>query len=105
MMSEELGFGTSDRSEIRAATSTFVAFLVIGALPLLVFAYDLIATEVANPFAWSAIMTGIAFFTVGALKARFVDQTWWHAGFETFAVGGLAATLAYATGVLLQGVG
>jgi VIT1/CCC1 family predicted Fe2+/Mn2+ transporter len=105
MMSEELGFGPSEPNEVRAAASTFVAFLVVGALPLLVYFYDLIVTEVADPFAWSAAMTGVAFFAVGALKSRFVDQAWWRSGAETLAVGGLAAALAYAAGVLLQGVG
>jgi VIT1/CCC1 family predicted Fe2+/Mn2+ transporter len=105
MMSEELGFGPSEPNEVRAAASTFVAFVVVGALPLLVYLYDLAVAEVADPFAWSAAMTGIAFFAVGALKSRFVDQAWWRSGAETLAVGGLAAALAYAAGVLLQGVG
>ncbi len=105
MMSEELGFGPSEPNEVRAAASTFVAFVVVGALPLLVFLYDLIVTDVADPFAWSAAMTGVAFFAVGALKSRFVDQAWWRSGAETLAVGGLAAALAYAAGVLLQGIG
>jgi vacuolar iron transporter family protein len=106
MMSEELGFGTTDPNELRAALSTLVAFVTVGSLPLLAFVYDIAAPgEVENAFAWSAVMTGIAFFVVGALKSRFVDQTWWRSGFETLVVGGLAATLAYAAGVLLQGVG
>jgi VIT1/CCC1 family predicted Fe2+/Mn2+ transporter len=105
MMSEELGFASSEPSEIRAAAATFVAFITIGFLPLAIFVYDLAAPGgVADPFVWSAVMTGVAFFVVGALKSRFVEQTWWRAGLETLAVGGLAAGLAFAVGALLQGV-
>lgn len=105
MMREELGFPTTDPNELRAALSTLVAFVTVGFLPLAPFVYDIAGFgEVADPFAWSAVLTGLAFFVVGALKARFVDQTWWRAGMETLAVGGLAAVLAYAVGVLLQGV-
>jgi VIT1/CCC1 family predicted Fe2+/Mn2+ transporter len=105
MMSEELGFGSTEPNEFRAALATFTAFLTIGFLPLAVFALDLATPgDVADAFAWSAAMTGIAFFVVGAMKSRFVDQTWWRSGFETLAVGGLAATLAYLAGALLQNV-
>lgn len=105
MMSEELGFSSFEPNEYRAALSTFVAFLTIGLLPLLVYVYDLVASvEVADPFRWSALMTGVAFLVVGAMKARFVDQAWWRSALETLAVGGLAATLAYAAGWALQGI-
>jgi VIT1/CCC1 family predicted Fe2+/Mn2+ transporter len=105
MMREELGFGTAVPNEYLAASATLVAFLTVGFLPLTVFVYDLAAPgTVANAFAWSAVMTGLAFLVVGALKSRFVDQSWWRSALETLAVGGLAAVLAYAAGALLQGV-
>ena len=105
MMSEELGFGSTVPNEYRAALATLVAFVVVGALPLLAFVYDLVAPgELDDAFAWSAAMTAFAFFIVGAMKSRFVDQAWWRSAFETVAVGGLAAILAYAAGVLLQGI-
>jgi VIT1/CCC1 family predicted Fe2+/Mn2+ transporter len=105
MMSEELGFGSSTRNEFRAALATFAAFLTIGFLPLVVYVLDLVTPgEIEGAFAWSAVMTGIAFFVVGAMKARFVDQAWWRSGLETLAVGGLAAVLAYVAGALLQNV-
>lgn len=105
MMREELGYGASEPSEVRAALATLAAFVTIGFLPLLVFVYDLIAAgEVADPFAWSAAMTGIAFLVVGAMKSRFVDQPWWRSALETLAIGGIAAVLAYVAGTVLEGV-
>ena len=105
MMSEELGFGTEESDPLRAAAATFVAFIVIGALPLLAFLVDMIpSVTVGDPFAWSAVLTAVAFFSVGSLKARVVDQRWWRAGLQTLAIGGAAATVAYVVGVLLEGV-
>ncbi|HEU4450995.1 MAG TPA: VIT1/CCC1 transporter family protein [Gaiellaceae bacterium] len=105
MMSEELGYASTEPNEYRAAFATLAAFLTVGFLPLLVFVYDLAAPgDVDDPFLWSALMTGVAFFVVGSFKSRFVDQAWWRSALETLVVGGLAATLAYAAGALLQGV-
>jgi vacuolar iron transporter family protein len=105
MMSEELGYGTTVPNEYRAALTTLVAFLTIGLLPLAVYIVDLIVPgDVADPFFWSSVMTALAFFIVGAMKSRFVDQAWWRSAMETLAIGGVAASLAYAAGALLQGI-
>lgn len=105
MMTEELGYGASQPNELRAAASTLIAFLTVGFLPLAAFVYDLIAPgELDQAFVWSAVMTGVAFFVVGSLKSRYVEQSWWRSGLETLAVGGAAAGLAYVVGALLKGV-
>ncbi|MGZ8482052.1 MAG: VIT1/CCC1 transporter family protein [Candidatus Limnocylindria bacterium] len=105
MMREELGYGTTERSELRAALTTLVAFITVGFLPLSVFVYDLIApAEVEDAFTWSAVMTGVAFAAVGGMKSRFVDQSWWQSALESVVVGGVAAVIAYAAGALLQSV-
>jgi vacuolar iron transporter family protein len=105
MMSEELGYGADSSDPLRAAAATFVAFVVLGFLPLAVFVFDaLVPGDIEAPFAWSAGLTAVAFFTVGTLKARFVDRSPWRSGLETLAIGGCAAALAFAVGTLLQGV-
>ena len=105
MMSEELGYGSTEPNEYRAAFATLAAFLTVGFLPLTVFVYDLAAPgDVNDAFTWSAVMTGIAFLVVGGMKSRFVDQAWWRSALEALAVGGLAAALAYAAGAILQSV-
>ena len=56
------------------------------------------------PFAVSAILTGTAFFMVGAAKGRIVAQPWLRGGLETLAIGGAAAIVAFAVGIALQGL-
>ena len=105
MMTDELGMTLEGISPWKAASATFFAFLIIGFLPLVVYITNLMGlTEMAHPFFWSAAMTGVAFFIVGAIKSRFVEQKWWLAGLETLFVGGIAAVLAYGVGVLLKGI-
>ena len=105
MMTEELGYSSTQPNEYGAALATLVSFLTIGFLPLVVFVYDLAAPgEVEDAFTWSAIMTGLAFAVVGGMKSRFVDQSWWRSALETVAVGGAAAVLAYFAGALLERV-
>jgi VIT1/CCC1 family predicted Fe2+/Mn2+ transporter len=105
MLTEEYGLSLSGPSPIPAATATFAAFVVVGAIPLLPFGAQFISpSTVPNPFAWSAVLTAVAFFAVGAAKSRFVDEKWHWAGLETLLVGGSAAVLAYAIGKLLGGL-
>jgi VIT1/CCC1 family predicted Fe2+/Mn2+ transporter len=106
IMTEELGYGRDDADPLRAAAATFGAFLLVGSLPLAVFIYDLLPFgDVADPFAWSAALTAVAFFAVGTAKARVVGRRWWRSGIETLLIGGAAASLAFAAGVALEGVG
>lgn len=103
MLREELGLGGAEPSPLRAGAATFAAFLLVGAFPLFAFVFDAVAPGgLDDVFAWSAAMTAIAFFAVGSLKARFVEQAWWRSGLETLAIGGAAAVLAFAVGAFLE---
>ncbi|MGE3805122.1 MAG: VIT1/CCC1 transporter family protein [Gemmataceae bacterium] len=103
MLTDELGLPLNGPSPWRSGAITFLAFLLVGSLPLLTFFYLLFVPEgLAHPFVWSSVLTGAGFFVVGALKARFVEEKWYTAGLETLAVGGSAAALAYVVGILLS---
>jgi VIT1/CCC1 family predicted Fe2+/Mn2+ transporter len=104
MIQEEYGLTLEGALPWRAAVVTFAAFLLFGGLPLIPFVWEFfVHGAVAEPFLISSLITGAAFFLVGALKGRFVFQDWYWAGSETFIVGGAAAILAYFVGVALRG--
>jgi VIT1/CCC1 family predicted Fe2+/Mn2+ transporter len=105
MLAEELGLPENPASPWRAAATTFIAFVLIGLLPLVSFLVAYVTpVEVEHPFAWSVALTAVAFSAVGAIKSRFVDQHWYWSALETLAVGGSAAALAFAIGWALRDV-
>ncbi|WP_146575812.1 VIT1/CCC1 transporter family protein [Neorhodopirellula pilleata] len=105
MMTEEMGIGHSQRSPIKAAIATLAAFVVVGFIPLISFVWQAIsANGLGDAYLSSVILTAIAFFCVGAVKSRFVDQHWFVSGIETLALGGSAASLAYLVGWSLSGL-
>ncbi len=105
MITEEFGLSLSAPSPWKTALATFVSFNLVGALPILPFIANAIWNDLfASPFTVSIAMTGVAFFLVGVLKARVVEQRRLLGGVETLAVGALAAVIAYLVGVLLRGL-
>ena len=74
------------------------------AAPLASFVLQYFGAAMDRPYVASAVFTAIAFFSTGALKSRFVQQSWLLAGVETLIVGGSAAALAYVVGAALAGL-
>lgn len=102
MIQEEHGLGLEPANAGTAAMATFIAFAVVGALPLLPFLLNWWLPEtIGAPFLVSSLITMAAFFGVGMLKGQFVSVSGTHSGIETLLVGGIAALLAYGVGVLL----
>jgi vacuolar iron transporter family protein len=100
MLTEEYGLPREVRSEWLAAFSTFAAFLICGSVPLMPY------TLGSNPsFAVSAVLTGVVFFIIGSIKARWSAAPWWRSGLTTLIVGGAAASMAFLAGVVLKNIG
>jgi VIT1/CCC1 family predicted Fe2+/Mn2+ transporter len=95
MLVEEYGLSPVDPHPLRAATATFLAFLVAGMVPLMPYLLGL-----TDPFRWSIYATALTFFAVGALKSIWSLAAWWRSGFETLFIGGAAAIIAYVVGTM-----
>ena len=106
MMVHELGLLPDDRQPLRSAMATFLAFLVAGSVPLLVYLMGLVVTvDPAVAFPLSLVLSGLALFGLGAAKVFITERNWFRSGLEMLLVGGLAAGVAYLVGYLLQGLG
>lgn len=104
MLTDEHGLTLGGPDPLKAALMTFVAFLVIGLVPLIPFVVQYSVNLPVTAYSLSSWLTAIAFFAIGAVKSRFVDQHWSIAGLESLSIGGSAAALAYLVGMLLKGV-
>lgn len=105
MLTDEHGLNLNGPDPLKAAAATLVAFLLLGAIPLLPFIMNYLNGTPSAPYVLSTALTGVAFFLVGTAKSRFVDQSWIMAGIESLLIGGSAAVLAYIVGALLKGIG
>jgi vacuolar iron transporter family protein len=103
MLVDELGISLESPSPIKAAMTTFVAFCVVGFLPLAAFVWGFIVnTQSTSMFAISAFATAVAFFFIGAAKSLFVTQKWYRSGTETLLIGGAAALISFVVGIVLK---
>jgi VIT1/CCC1 family predicted Fe2+/Mn2+ transporter len=101
MVTEEHGLQLDMPSPLRAALSTFAAFVLLGFIPLVPYCIPL-TTDASARFAVSALSTAVAFFLIGAAKGYIVHRSKFLSGLETLAIGGAAAGLAYLAGDLLH---
>lgn len=106
MMLEELGMMEDTSNPIKNALATFVAFVIAGSLPLLVYFVGLfIAIPMDRSFPVSLALSALALFGLGAAKVLVTQNNPWRSGLEMLLVGGMAAGVAYLVGALLKGIG
>jgi vacuolar iron transporter family protein len=104
MMREELGLIEEKKKPLDGAITTFTAFNLVGLVPLIPFVFlhlsgFTISTE--HAFLYSVVFTGISFFLIGIVRGKIVNKSLLRTGINTLAVGGIAASVAYAVGYLL----
>jgi VIT1/CCC1 family predicted Fe2+/Mn2+ transporter len=83
---------------VRHGLATFLAFVIVGALPLVPFVLPDLGAE---RFALSVFLTLAALFCVGASRAAVTVDRWWTAGLEMLVLGVIVAAAAYGSGSLV----
>lgn len=106
MMREELGLVEDSRRPRDSAVTTFAAFNAVGLVPLLpftaMFVIGSFAISAADAFTYSVIFTAAAFFLIGSVKGRVVRKPLLRSGLNTLLIGGIAASVAFTVGYLLN---
>jgi VIT1/CCC1 family predicted Fe2+/Mn2+ transporter len=100
MLAEEHGLHREHPSPMKSGAVTFVAFVLIGCVPLL----PLLITPLGMPlqFYASVALAGLVFFAIGSLKSLFFGRPAIRSGLTTLLTGGSAAVVAYLVGNLLR---
>jgi len=102
MMKDELGLIEDDKSPFQTGLYTFISFLVVGLIPLLVFVAEYLNIDISQKFLWASILTGIGFVIIGFLKSKVTNNSVIKGITETLLLGGLAALVAYFVGDFLE---
>ncbi len=101
MLTEELGLQKVVHRPIRSALVTFLAFVLVGSVPLLPLLHRGLALQ--TQFYIGLGLAGLMFFSIGMIKGVVMDRPVLRAGLSTLVTGGAAAGLAFLVGHLLRG--
>jgi len=89
----------------KTAIATFVAFILIGFVPLLSFVLAATIKSpylVQNQFTYSIALTGFAFLFVGWFKGEITGKNKTYSSLQTLFIGGTAAIVSFFVGYFIQ---
>ena len=105
MMREEIGIIDDNKNPRDTAITTFIAFNVLGIIPLIpfiiIYAMGIFTISANNAFIYSVVSTGISFFIIGTVKGKIVTKSVLKSGLHTLVIGGIASIMAYTIGYIL----
>ncbi len=103
MMKEELEMVREEKSPLAMGGVTFLSFILIGFIPLLVYVIDYISpNRITNLFGVSILLTSLGFIGIGWLKSVVNQTKALRSIIETVFLGAVAAGLSYLVGDLLE---
>ncbi|MCA0154126.1 VIT1/CCC1 transporter family protein [Winogradskyella vincentii] len=92
------------KTPFKIGLSTYLAFVLVGIIPLTVYVWDLIWEFPGHLFLWTSILTSMAFILIGFLKTHITNTSKIKGVFETLILGAIAATVAYYVGDILEAI-
>lgn len=98
MMRDELFLTRPYASPFQNAIITFVSFITVGSIPLLPY----VLFNNGQLFIIAIVFSGIALFSIGALRVFFSNRSWFISGIEMLGIGGIAASIAYYIGFFIK---
>ncbi|WP_299585593.1 VIT1/CCC1 transporter family protein [uncultured Microbulbifer sp.] len=101
MLAEEYGISRATRRPLGSAMITFIAFIGVGAIPLLPYLFP--PLSLTEQFYSSSALAACTFLAIGLCKGLVFSQRAWLAGLKTLVFGSGAAVLALAVGFFLRG--
>jgi len=102
-MKEELEIIEEARSPLAMGGVTYLSFILIGLIPLLVYAFSfMLSFDYKELFFASSLLTAFGFMIIGYLKARVAETSIFRGIAETLALGGIAAGVSYVAGDILE---
>ncbi|MAY82932.1 MAG: hypothetical protein CMP59_02255 [Flavobacteriales bacterium] len=108
MMKEELNMTKEDKSPFMMGLMTFISFILVGFIPLIVYVWDYTSGEMSQParnlFGMSILFTSLAFIGIGWLKSYVNETARIRSVLETLFLGAAAAILSYLVGNVLEGM-
>lgn len=105
MMKEELELQEESKSPFQMGFVTFISFLLMGFIPLIVYILDYAGSGLdIDLFTYSSVFTFITFAGIGFAKSYVTATSRLRSIFETLFLGGSAAILAYYVGVALESI-
>ena len=102
MMKEELEMIETSKSPFKIGLITFVSFLILGFIPLLVYVLDIIVDIKGELLLWSTSLTFFSFALIGYLKGVVNNKNRFYSVLSTVLMGATAALVAYYVGDFLE---
>lgn len=103
MMKEELEMIEEQKSPIMIGASTYISFIIVGLIPLIVYVWDYFVNPIqVNTFLLTCIFTGIGFIFVGLMKAVINNTSKIKGMLETLTLGTAAAVVSYYVGFIIE---